>query len=368
MLVNTTLLLRSLHMQQSNPFVSKHVEWNAVPQIGTADTKLSLSELRDVTRKICLQERKFLRSVARQCSSADAFLHHQLVNPQPSMTPRVSFHQASPVSITVACLPVKSENSLKTTLTRPDLGEVALLVHFEEIAKSAHAVFGLDLHFKLLVEATKFGEIFGIRSDITTKFTEDLKTLSKMIVKNRRVMLVDWGRELRKLKTFRRSKSAQRLIIEKQLEVGDKATVSELLSIFPTVYMSLKSRHGDHVFLHPKENDKWTIAHVQKSFVVTVSLMAFNQARSACNERRTLFPKDLPGTLTPGPGKWGFFAIGPWNMLYPHHGVGIFDHQKNRVFVTYESRIQMARDETNQERRYLRGVLSDVVKSEKEML
>lgn len=346
-MIKTKTLLKSLTKQPINGFVSRHVPWGINTRNVVNVGELSNIELIHIVNKIKNRERKFLNKIASRNSSLRSFLKDKDINPNPILIPDRQFKKGEIITFTIECLPIKSENPLKTAGSLPDLAEIGILIHFEELGKVIKRKFKINVFFKLLIETSIYGEMFEINKLKTKKFIKVLNFMSKNIVKNHFVTLIDWQSELVKLNTFENTFEKQKKVILSEFENNNQDILKDLLLIFPTIYMSIKPEgNPKQIFINFRKGGKTVIKHCRKAIQTTLKIMAFNKTRKLLNERQSLFPNDLRGTLTPTRDKWAFFAIGPWNKLYPHHGIGVFDTRNNRIEVIYLDDIKIIKKES----------------------
>jgi hypothetical protein len=344
-MIKTKTLLKTITQQKTNRFVSVHLPWGTFHKpVKKVVKKLSNGELISLVDKIAKSDHDFLLSVAEKHKSVNAFLKDRLINPTPDFISediRKWAHANSPVVFTIECLPVKSQNPLKTTNTLPDLAEIACLTHFNEVGRVLKEKFNLLVKFKFLVEANIYGELFGIPRSTSGKFFALLKRLQNEIIKGEFIELVNWESELLSLNNFEGKLEEQKLKIKGLFQDGDEEVVREFLTIFPTVFMSIKPEgNPEDIIIKCKKISRDVLRHVEKAKEVTINIMAFNRTRKLLNERTILFQNNLRATLTPAKGKWAFYPIGPWNKMYPHHGVGVFNTKNNTVTVLYERDIE----------------------------
>jgi len=331
-------LLFSLKNQKKNCFVSKHVDWNEFDKpVSIVRKPVNKAQLQKIIYVLKKHEHNFLLSVVNKHKNVISFLLDPLVNPCPKLSPITNnFSNKQKLSFTVECLPVKSQNRLKTHDDLPDLAEVACLIHFEELACLVSEVFRLDCNFKLLVESQAYGKLFGMPKITIDNFNNRLNTLSKSLIKNKRVNLIDWDRELCKLPNFWQEVKQEKENLIKFIDTNDQEVINELKSIFPTIFMSIKSKDNDtKLYMDTLSMSQALKLHAERAKKITINIMAFNRTRKRLEDRLNLFPNDQRGTLTPAQDKWAFFAIGPWNKLYPHHGVGVLNTKNNQVSIHY---------------------------------
>lgn len=336
-MISTQLLIKSINDQRKNRFISKYVPWgNFTENVVRMDIPLEKNQIVKLFTLIRKEETNFLTKIVKSHSSLHSFLKDRRINPAPSLAPQhVSFPDNFSVSFTIECLPVKGRNPLKNRLILPELGEVACLIHFDTLSKIIQKHFNIKTQFKLLVESSAYGKLFGIDSKIIGRFNKNLLKLSKKIITDNNIKLVDWATELNRLNDFNEIFNQQKDFILHKIKQRNKKIIDELLTIFPTIYMDIKPKSDTSVFTDFSEITPQISKHAAMAETITINIMAFNRARKICNERKLLFPNDLRGTLTPAKNKWAFYPIGPWNKLYPHHGVGLFNKLLNRVVVYY---------------------------------
>ncbi len=341
--MTTKELLKVITKQKTNRFVSVHMSWGKFHKpVKKVLGKLSKDELLSLVGRISRSDNDFISSIAKKHNSVNSFLGDISISPTPGLTPnRIPENKQGGVTFTIECLPIKSQNSLKTKDTLPDLAEIACLVHFNEIGRILTERFNLPTKFKFLVEANIYGQLFGISTKSTNNFFSCLTKIQDELVMGDFIQLIDWGKELLRLDGFEQRLEEQKAEVWKLLKGGSCEIEEEFKTIFPTIYMSIKPT-GDakRIFANFTKVDEDVLAHIEKAKRVTANVMAFNRARKLLNERPILFSGDLRATLTPAENKWAFYSIGPWNKLYPHHGIGLFNTKKDRVTVVYRQDIE----------------------------
>jgi hypothetical protein len=337
-MLKITQLIDSIKFQTVNPFVSKHLVWNKKLKVPVQKIQLKPIFLLKLINKLRSQQELYLLNIAQEKKSLSDFLLDKRINPRPDLVQNPkSINKLNTLSFTVACLPVKSENPLKNAELLPDLAEIALMARFEALAKVISSHFSKKTVFVLLHEIDAYGILFNISKRKRQIFLDKLSEIASHFDKNY-VRIINWKNELEKIKNFKSIFNRQKNCVNRELVRGNKATESELLQIFPTVYMSINTNNidKDKVFFVKKPIiDSQITNHAQKAKKIAINIMAFNQARKKIKEREILFPDFLKGSLTPSRGSWLFWPIGEWNNLYPHHGMGVLDKKSGRVTVQY---------------------------------
>lgn len=331
-------LLEVIAKQKTNRFVSVHMSWGKFHKpVKNVPGRLSRDDLLSLVGRISRSDNDFLSSIAKKHKSVNSFLRDISISPTPDLTPsRILENKQGGVTFTIECLPIKSQNPLKTKDTLPDLAEIACLVHFNEIGRILTERFNLPAKFKFLVEANIYGRLFEISPVSTTNFFSCLTKIQDEVVMGDFIQLLDWGKELSRLNGFEQKLEEQKTEVRKLLKDGSSKIEEEFKTIFPTIYMSIKpADDAKSIFTNFTKVDDAVLAHIENAKRVTANVMAFNRTRKLLNERPILFSGDLRATLTPAENKWAFYSIGPWSKLYPHHGIGLFDTKNNRVTVAY---------------------------------
>jgi len=337
--MNNNDFITALDSPKSNRFVSKHTAFGG-KKLEVEPKILDSQELKRIVDKIKKSQYDTLLKRASKYKSLEEFLKDKFIAPRPDLVPIQKLPKV--VCMTVPCLPPKNSNPLKCDNSKdPDLGEFALLIHFEQLAKVINQVFDSHIFkFKIICEAKMYGILLNERESVCEKFNRKLQSFYLNFIDKNLVELVDWREDLLKLKNFDITFKKELKSIRKELN-RDAQLKEELLLIFPTTYMSTKSSSDNYekIYLNYKVLDDEVIEHINKSKNIAIRIMAFNHTRKLLCEKEILYANDFKGTITPGPDRYNFFSIDKDNKLYSHHGVGIFDTKRNRVQVEYASNL-----------------------------
>lgn len=337
-MLKLTNLIQLIETQQTNSFVSKHLKWNTELAIPVQMVQPKLQDLMKLINELRNKETGRLKKIVKEKRLLKDFLIDKRINPRPDLIMDLDVIKVlDSLNFTVACLPIKSENALKTFGPFPDLAEIALLVHFETLAKVISLHFAKPTSFTLLHEVDAYGSLFGIPKATRQIFLGQLLKLASFF-NPKFVQVINWQEELIKLNNFDSIITEMKLKIRKELAGANQTTESELIQIFPTIYMSIGTSNANQqkIYLLTSHSiDSEIIAHARKARAIAIRIMAFNHARKMAKERQILFPTHLKGSLTPSQGSWLFWSIGNWNTLYPHHGIGVLNKRSGKVTVQY---------------------------------
>lgn len=325
-------IIDAIQTPQKNRFVSQ--ERFDRRKVRVRSESITTERLKELAGQIRDAESAFLDSVYKENGSVETFLNDKRITPSPetnlSLTP---YLQADTLAFTVACLAPKAANPQKADQGLPDLGELALLIHFEELARVA-SKYGKPVEFTLLTEGQYLQQLDNFDPERVRAFDQRVQQLSKEIVGNQRVRLREWYDSVAMLPGYHEEYTRQRAELAKQLAENPAAIEREFLAIVPTEYMTIHPADADTKAIYSLRRGEARSKHIQATTEATLNLMAFNRAKKVCGERDILYPNHVYGSLTPGEGKFAFYAIGPWNKRYPTHGMGVLD-DKARVSIVY---------------------------------
>lgn len=323
-------IIAAIKAPQANRFVSR--ERGEQGKISVRTEQIDIPRLKEITEQIRQSERAFLEVVP--ADSLESFLNHSSITPSPEtnldLTP---YMQGDTLRFTVSCLAPKAGNPNKTDQALPDLGEIALLVHFEELAQVAEKRYGKPIEFTLLTERGYMADVIGSDPEKARAFDDRVRFLSREVVVNQRVKLRDWYEAVTSLPGYYEEYARQRSELQRQFTENPTVIEEEFLQIIPTIYMTLEPADSDVRSIYSLRRSEATRRQIEKATEGTLNLMAFNRAKKNCGERERLYPNHVYGSLTPGTGKFAFYAIGPWSERYPTHGVGVLDTQTGQVMV-----------------------------------
>lgn len=327
--------LKALRAPEANRFVSQE---KVETKIVSVKSELATEKrLRELGEKIQVAEREFLESVAKDHpNDLIAFFNDPRISPSAKTNLDLgSYMQKDTLRFTVSTLAPKAGNPNKTDQVLPDLGEVALLTHFEELALIAERRYNKNVEFTILTEG-KYVQLLDLYDPkVVQAFDSRIKYLSREIVGNKKVKLRDWYEAVSTPfpLEYKQAYDSALTTVTRQYNEEPLQIEREFLQIFPTIYMTNHAAHMNTYEIYSLRRGEARQAQMQAATDATLRLMAFNRAKAEIHDRERIFPGYIYGTLTPGTGKFAFYAIGPWNERYPNHGIGVMDMQTDRVSV-----------------------------------
>jgi len=331
-------------------------------RVRVQDEVVSLTDkerLLQIAGTIRKAEREFILSVTNDHKdSIVAFFTDARISPKPkdgASDIHLAQHEGDIWKFTISGLAPKSPNPKKSDTPYPDLGELALLIHFEELAKIAEEQYkGQKVEFLFLTEGHYAQNLLGYDPKRVDEFTRRVDYLSREIVGNTHVRLQDWYDTI--IASDRYKPLFDRYVEEltgkwvrfKDTYPGDPSVWAHHLGWvnsdkaittfasfevnfapeLPTVYMAIPPADTTdagirNIYRH--KTSPQTHAHIEKTMEATIRLIAFNKARKDIYKDEPFFPDHIYGSFTPGPGKHGFYAIGPDLGRYPNHGRSFID-------------------------------------------
>ncbi len=332
MINHKEILEQFIKFPTKNSFVSKAILFDNHKEINVKKIhKTDKSEIRELLHSIELADKQRLTVIAAKHTSIIDFLNDREINPDPSYSPLKKVSKQ--ITFTIECLPIKSQNPLKCSSFKPDLGELTFLIHLNNIAEVCKNEYSTKVNFKLLLEASIYQDLFEDDISLGKIFTDNLKQMCDEYLNIPNIDFIDWFticNELPKfLKVFQEQKHST---FSKYLE-NEQSIITAVNKILPTIYMSLKNT--DLLVYKPESLTEPIIKHIEKAIKISCNILAFKLTRELLQERLVLFPNDTRGTLTPAPNKQSFYPIGKWNKLYPHHGLGIVNLRTKKVRTEY---------------------------------
>ena len=345
-MIPEAMILSALAKPEVNRFVSQEKRENLKVSVQTEPE--TIERLRLLAGEIREAEKAFLQSVADRNESLQGFFNDTDITPSPQtnldLTP---YMQQDSLNFTLSCLAPKAGNPQKTDQSLPDLGELALLIHFEELANIATQRYGKPVTFTLLTERGYLADVIGFDAQRARTFDEKVKFLSQEIVGNKKVTLQDWHESVMQLPGYNEEYAKQRAELQNMWNNDPSQIEKEFLQIIPTIYMTIEPQDENIKAIYSLRRSEATRRQIAKATEGTLNLMAFNRAKKICGDRDALFKDAIYASLTPGTGKFALYSIGPWSLRYPTHGVGVFDTETKRVTIYQTANVRESRRSKN---------------------